>query len=329
MNEQINQKEMKVDSNYVDPILVDSIEEVEKSINEARTAFEQVHKKTMNLNRIVAAIFILLIIGGSVVTFLYSKYVLYLLIAIIVCFVGVFIFTKLSRKKLNDAVRTYLDIYSNYTDSFIFNNEKITDVKLGFKEKVNPLIVEKMDFLSKVGAVGSRDMIKGKMSGKYFEAADVSIKDGEEKDIRKQKAVFVGKVFNFQYLNPDFGRTILYLKGCGDSAPNKLEEVNQVNVDGLSNRWVVYTSNNNYSRIFTNEIVKVLNNLVTDSMLNDVLITIQKEQIIIGLSYSDELMVIPFDKEFKVEPLSHYKKDLNFIIELNEAVIKNHYFKDN
>ena len=41
------------------------------------------------------------------------------------------------------------------------------------------------------------------------------------------------KVYTLNYSFVNEGRTLLYLKGCGDATPTKLEDVNQINVPSL------------------------------------------------------------------------------------------------
>lgn len=324
---EVEEKEIVVDSNYVEPILVKDDKEVEVEVNKARNNFQEIYKSTTKLNRLIAGAFLILVIAGAVVTYALPKYVIYLFIAIIVTFVVVLIYTKSARKKMDAAVRAYLDTYSAYTESYSLSNDKITELKLGYKEKIDEAAIQKMEFVNDICQISSRNMVKGKMSGKYFELADVSIKTGNIKDRKSQKAVFVGKVYCFEYKNNDFGRTICYLKGCGDASPTKLEDVNEVSIDSLSKDWKIYTSSNGYNKLFTSEVIKALNEIKTDELLNDIIITFQKDMVYVGFSYSDELMVIPMYTEYSVSPLNHYKNDVNLIIKLNEAFMKNSYLK--
>jgi hypothetical protein len=295
-------------------------------IEESRKTFFATHNKIMKTNRIVGICFIVIMLAVIVLSYVIPSLTLVLFIAVAVFFVGILLFTRFARKKMDQAVGLYLTTYSSYSDSYLYDGEPFSDILYGFKVKPDAQVMAKMDFKNELFHIGSRDLVKGKMNGRTFEVADVSYKTGKPKDKKTHKTVFVGKVINLPYKNSSTGRTLCYLKGCGDAEPDKLADVNMVEIKGLDTKWKVYSSCSGCNSIFNHQLVTALNQFNCDEMLNDIIISIESEQILIGLSYSDSYMIIPMEKEFDANGISHYKNDLMIVGKIEQALSENNYF---
>jgi len=119
----------------------------------------------------------------------------------------------------------------------------------------------------------------------------------------------------------------MYLRGCGDAEPTSLGDVNEVSVEELSLQWKVYSSNDNYKKIFSKPLISALNHISTDEMMNDVIISITNDKFLVGLSYSDKMMIIPLNDSFDASGIEHYKNDIEKVIEVAKAINKNKYLK--
>ena len=318
-------KEQSVVSNFVNPVEINGKEDVKENVNKAREEFLQTHAKVQKFNRIVSGIFFVLTFGLIILGNTVSK-LLGLCIGIVcVGFLFVWLFTRKQRKMLDEAVAVYLYNYSLYCNSYIFEN--VDNVEIGYKEKPEVEDVKKLNISDDVTVINSRDVVKGKLEGKEFISADVSLKTGHPRKEREQKALFVGKVYMLNYSFKDEGRTLLYLKGCGDAAPTKLNDVNKVDVDGLKKDWEVYSSSKNYSKIFNSAMTKTLNKISCNNTLNDVVISISEDKVLVGFSYSDEAMIIPMNREYETKHLEIKRENFESFKEINKILLDNSEFK--
>ena len=323
-NETPTQEEKPFDGFY-DAIEVGEREEVQEKINDARKVFKEIHKNVMSRNKIIGIVFMVIMLGMAVLAYIFPGIVMYMFFGVIAFFIVVLILSKSLRGKMDVAVGDYLFAYGINSDSFVYKHNDIKDVKMGFRNKPDEEVIRSLAFKEKVFHIGSRDVIKGTMAGINFETADVSIKTGEPKDRKTHKTVFVGKVITLSTEIKDEGRVLLYRKGCGDAEPDNLSDVNEVKVSSLSEEWKVYSSNDNYEKIFTEKVIDALNSLSVDELLNDIIVSFQKERIMVALSYADSLMVIPLENDFNIDGVDHYKKDVEKVVELVKAIKSNKY----
>ena len=194
---------------------------VEKEINDARIAFASVHKDVMKKNRIMGIVFLIVMVGALVLAYILPKAINYMFIALFAFFIVVVVLTRLSRKKMDNAVGEYLRAYGSQSDSYVYKNEDIKDVEMAFRAKPDDEVLRSLEFKNDVFAIGSRDVIKGKMGDINFLSSDASYKVGNAKDKKTHRTVFVGKVVQFDSKIKDEGRVLLYMKGCGDAEPDK------------------------------------------------------------------------------------------------------------
>ena len=319
-------KENEVVSNYVSPVEIKEKEEVKENINKAREIFLEQHIKTQKTSKIISGVFFAL----TIVFVILGNYLPKLLGVSfgVICagLVGIWLLTRRQRKIMDEVIAKYLYAYSLNCNSYIFDKD-VEDVQIGYKEKPDVEDVKKLCISDEIAVINSRDVVKGKIEGKEFLSADVSLKTGNPKKEREQKAVFVGKVFMLDYSFKDEGRTFVYLKGCGDASPTKLSDVNKVDVNGLKREWEVYSSHKNYSRIFNSSMLKALNRISCNSTLNDLVISIVEDKVLVGFSYSDEAMIIPMNKDFETNHLEIKKENFEFLKEVNKSLLENSEFK--
>lgn len=319
-------QEKVVSSNFVDPVTIKDKEEVKENINKAREEFLKTHIKVQRTSKIISGVFFALTIMFVILGNYLPKLLGVSFGVICAGLVGIWLLTRRQRKIMDGVVGEYLYAYSLYCNSYIFDKD-VENLQIGYKEKPDVEDVKKLCISDEIAVINSRDVVKGTIEGKEFSSADVSLKTGNPKKEREQKAVFVGKVFMLDYSFKDEGRTFVYLKGCGDATPTKLSDVNKVDVNGLKKEWEVYTSHKNYNRIFNSNMLKALNRINCNSTLNDLVISIVEDKVLIGFSYSDEAMIIPMNKDFETDHLEIKKENFEFLKEVNKSLLENSEFK--
>ena len=312
---------------FIKPVTIESKEKTEEAINKARIDFHAIYDKEIKKNRIIGIAFMVVMAAIVVVSYFFNKYIQYLLIGALVFFVAILVVTRLSRKNMDLAVGDYLGTYGSLSDSYVYNSESYKDIIMAFRNKPSEDDIRSMKFKKDVFFVGSRDVIKGKINDIDFETADVSIKTGNAKDKKTHKTVFVGKVVSLSLGTKEEGRILLYNKGCGDAEPDDLDDVNEVNIDSLKKDWKVYSSLSNTDKYFTKAICDSLNELSTDEVLNDIVISIQENRVMVGLSYTDDLMIIPLEADFKIDGVEHYRLDMEKVARFTKAIKSNKNYK--
>ena len=312
---------------FVEPIEVRDYTEIKNKVNEARKIFLAKHDKLMKKNKIASGIFFVLAVGLVIVGYTLEELLGLSFGVVCAALLLVWFYTRHQRKQMDLAVTDYLFEYSLYCNSYMYNDKDVKNVQIGFKQNPDHEILKEFHISNAVSQIVSRELVKANMYEHDFIAADVSLKEGEPRKQKNMKALLVGKAFIFNYSFEEEGRTFIYLKGCGDAAPTKLEDVNKVEVNKLKNEWEVYTSHKNYQKIFSDSFVKALNKLECDNVLNDIVISVVKDKVLVGFSYSDEAMVIPMHNEYETKHIEHKVEDFKTLKLINKALIDNSNFK--
>ncbi len=286
-------------------------EEMCAKIEETRLNFFNLYKRQKRINLIVMLVFLAVIVLFMVLFGTDPSKFSYALVAIVIYFAFMWIYSKKMRTILNEAVDKYISTYSRLVDSYVFNQENVSDVEIFFHRKVELDQVKRARVVKDINHVGSRDLIEGKMFDISFVASDLLINTlvaGE----KKPKPVFIGKYFEFDDINlTKEGRTLIYLQGNEQSVgPSDINDLEKVNIDGLKDKFKVYSSEKEPQKILNLEMINALNAFEPNDDLIDLFISFNEDKAYIGLSYSDELMVIPLMKEFNVGPTEQYHGDM-------------------
>lgn len=301
---------------------VSNEDELNTFVNKARVEFKEEHDRLLKYNKVLGIVLFVAMIAILIVGFIYPDAIVYLLIGIAIYFVLVFALTRYQRRKMDESVKKYLNVYSLYTESYSYDPSVYKNVTIKFEEKLDKEVVDKLAYVNDCIEIGSRNIVRYSLNGTSCYTGDVSIKTGEKKVRKTHRVGFVGKLVVMPYELKSEGRILCYLKGCGDATPNNLEDVNKIDVHDLSSSWEVYASNESLKQVFTSSVVKVLNAFSCDNLLNDVLISFNEGSLLIGLSYSDDLMVIPLEKDFNGAGFTHFKKDMELVADLYKALTK-------
>ena len=322
----MEKKETVIIPEISEPVEVENLDVVKTKVNEAREKFLSVHKNVMKKNRIISTIYFGITIGLVLLGTFVEKLMGLSFGVICAGLIFVWIYTRKQRKEMDAGTQGYLRDYSLYTNSYMYGKEDVEDVKIAYSQKVEKDLINKINLSNEEYIINSRDVVTGKMYSHNFLTCDVSINSGAAKRPREQKILFVGKLFSLNYKFVSEGRTLLYLKGCGDATPTKLEDVNEVRVTSLKKEWQVYTSCKDYEKIFNSSLIKALNKLECNETLNDIVISIADGTVLVGYSYSDEAMVIPMNTTYETKQFEEKVDNYKVFKDINKALIDNNNF---
>lgn len=321
-------KEQVISNNEsVQPIEIKDYQEVKQKVNEARKEFVAKHNQIMKINKIVSGVFFVIAIGLAIAAYFVPDLIGLMIGLVCGTLAVLWFFTRLQRKKIDLAVADYLYAYSINCNSYLYKQEEVKDITIEYRKNPDVELVKKINISNEYGQIAGRELVNGKLTDKDFIAADISLKVGKSKRQRDLQTLFVGKAYFLDYSLKGEGRILLYQKGCGDAAPTKLEDVNKVEVEKLKPEWEVYSSYNDYEKLFDSKLIKVLNKISCDEIVNDIVISFVNDKVIIGFSYCDEAMIIPMNNEFETKYFEHKVDDFKQVIEINKVLMSNSQFK--
>lgn len=313
----LNEEALK---SFKKPIEIKSKDEMYQSLSSSQKAFSDYFNKNKKVNTIIVVVFMALIVvaifgfgqNGNSMPFIVGLVIIY--------FVVLFVFSKRTKTKLNaDADKIINDYFLNL-DSYITNNEHFSEVCFDVNAKLEEERIKELRIVKDINHVGGRDVMVGKLDNYPFVAGDVLVKTKETVDEKTQQfIVFLGKMFIIDRPNlVKDGRVIIYLKGKGANGPTDIDDLTlQENV--LSDKYSVYASTD-VSSILNSSITQLLEEYENNELLLDMFITIDKERISFGFSYSDAVMRVPLLDEFKAETIDQYKQDVERMVAIFTAI---------
>ena len=180
--------------------------------------------------------------------------------------------------------------------------------------------------------IGARNLITFKYnnieSNKVldFTLSDVGLQRRGEK---RMQSVFVGKIYFVKHNLQLPGRALLQCKSESDLV-YKINDVDDLESILESNKTVLFSNLNKIKSIFTASIINKIESFKYDSSLLDVVISISKDYIFIGLDYNDDIMsnASSLDKGINYDIIERLKEEnlkaVEIISELQEKLEKNY-----
>lgn len=221
------------------------------------------------------------------------------------------------RKKFDAKMKSYFELYFSSINEFALSGKAFSKVEL---QKPGKITVEEFNeclLYKDVFEAGSRGLTTFK-----FNKVEMSVVDcaGNIKDAKRVRPVFVGKMVRAKASYKGEKPVIVYIKGNERALPpTNLEGIKAQEDD---KKMVVYSNNKDYNKVLTTEVRKALEAIKTEKVLVDVAISIYKEKVFVMMGYDDPLMVLPLQTTFDSKPTEKYKKDIELVGKLVEALNK-------
>lgn len=237
----------------------------------------------------------------------------------VVLIIAMFIIVNIIKKSLSTRTQKYVDTYYKNTSNYLLNNAKVTEIEFLSDDTLNIDSVNAARIMKEVVFTHSRNNLTFKLDDKEVKMADLVFKVTNPKDSKKPIIAFCGKFMQCQVEKEFEGRTLIYRKTTMPDCygPNDIEGLEKIIDD---DKLLVYSSNKNFKKIITSDILEKLNSIEINDYLYDFTISLNGNMIVIALSYADKIMVIPSYEEVPFEALDKVSKDLNVII---NDVLKN------
>lgn len=293
-------------------------DEVLQNVENNRTEFNVFYGKTKKVNMLIMIISLVFIIIAVFISSGQSQYFAIVLVLVVAYFGVTYFYSKKTRTKLDAMVQTYIRNYAFAIDSYVFNSEDFSKIIIKHDDKYDQQHLVDHNIMKNIHHIGSRDLVSGLISKTEFTVCDcvvhVSVPDS-----KKTKPTFLGKLFDLNVKIATEGcRTAIYYKGQETVGLDTLEGLELVVIDGLNENYVVHSNDPKVKKIVNSTLIAALNNITYDATLIDMFINIDDSKTFIGLSYGDDLMVIPLLKACIKEPITKYYGDVQSVV----AIVK-------
>ena len=221
------------------------------------------------------------------------------------------------RKKFDRKMREYFTLYFNCCNEYVFGEQPYSEVALQDPGKITLDEFNECGLYKDVIESGSRGLTTFKYNG-----LDVSVVDcaGNVKAEKRMKPVFVGKMVRAKAKYEGDLPVIIYLKGNERALPpTNLEGIHNVQED---DKMVVYSEYKDWKKVLSGPVMKTLAAIKTNKILVDVAISIKGGKMFVMMGYDDPLMILPLQQKFDSRPTEMYKKDMDLVCKLIEALNK-------
>ena len=326
-NEHLNRKPIEEVEVY-DAVDVNSPEEVIEKVNVLKDGFKDLNTNTRKNTKIILGV-LLCLTGGVLLLSIFDSRIVYASFFVIVLYFFVVIFySKQLRKKVDYELSRYLIEYSKLVNSYIYGkNFMIKNIKLSFKTKLQIDELSKFDMYKDVVAVNARNYAVGKMIGVDFYSTDGLFRVRDELDPKKNKVATVGKMYKFNLATKEKGKTMIYISNKGEAIPTSIEGLEKKQIEGLNSNIQVNSNREDLSVLFNKNVIKMLNEFEINDYLEDVIINLNDSHVYLVLSYSDSIMLPPYNEDYTLEKLEQLRKDVEAIVAFMSTLVNHQEMK--
>ena len=231
-------------------------------------------------------------------------------------FVGLIVFKILTKRHLDAKASDYVSKYYKTTTEYMIQGDGFSDLVVNPKGKVEKEFFINSSLYQDLKSVGSRNLVTFKHNDREFTFVDLA---ASVQGVKKLEPVFVGKVLKYTCTKAINGKMVGQILGT-----NKLSKP----IDGFAGLEQVFKNSNClfYSNIhkeknlLTKSITDLFGKYRLGNDLLDVVISVNKNEIVVGLDYNDPVMQLPVDKKFNKQQIDDIQEALFNSISIIEAI---------
>lgn len=290
--------------------------EVSENIEKGRQEYFTYSKKQRTINTIISISVLAIIIGCFVLIMALGQtysWLSYLCLAImVVALIGTFVFTKVIKNKLTQKAEDYIALLYKNVDEYLFRSEEFSELDVKYNGQIKDEIFFDGKFYKNLKGTKSRNLVSVKYKSKQLVccdmAANVLVKN-------RLSPMFLGKFYDYtSSYDKDDKRIMLQIKGGQLSRP--IDDVDDLKLVEGNNTYLVYTDDEEWRKVLNKSTLEHILALKIDKTLIDVIISIRKGKVSIGIDYVDEFMNIPVEKEFDFNSVKRTENDLNKVLKI-------------
>ena len=309
------------------PDYAKDIEKARIEYNKERRVFKYISYVILGFS--VLAIIILFVFAAPI-----KDYGIWICLgSVVFLLVLIYLYNSLSKKHLIKKATEYIKVYYNLTNEQIFDDkEHFSDISVDTNGIVDKEIIATSRIYKNVENIGARNLITFRYnnieSNKVldFTLSDVGL---QRRGKKRMQSVFVGKIYFIKHNLQLPGRALLQCKSESDLV-YKINDVDDLESILESNKTILFSNLNKIKSIFTASIINKIESFKYDNSLLDVVISISKDYIFIGLDYNDDIMsnASSLDKGINYDIIERLKEEnlkaVEIISELQEKLEKNY-----
>lgn len=283
------------------------VDEHLKKIEEARLVFLKLTKKENIIKWIVALVSIGLLVFSMLYLLNKIRWLGITMMCVSVAFIiAYYVIVKFfNNKKMEE----YLKVYYGNINAYVFAG--YNDVKGDIAGRIANDEFNNALLYKDVSTIGSRNIVSYKINDINLKMCDCA---AQKSTVKNLVPLFIGKflIADNKYTNEE--PIYIYLTGNSRALPpNNLDALPKVY---NTKKMVIYTKNKNYERTLNANVRRLITSIVTNNILVDCAISIQKGKTYFALGYDDCLMVLPLAEKFNSIPLDRFKKDMEIVKEI-------------
>ena len=197
-------------------------------------------------------------------------------------------------------------------DSYLYTKDDFKDAEFKPQSQMKDELFIDAGFYKNIKGTKSRNLVsvmyKDKLLGISDLAGNILIKN-------RLSPMFLGKYYDYSSkYDKDDKRILMQIKGGELSRP--IDNVDDLKLVEGNDRYVIYTNDDEWRKTLTSSVIKDITALKVDKTLIDVIISIRKGKLNIGIDYVDEFMNIPVESKFDVNKLKREELDLNKVLKV-------------
>ena len=290
-------------------------------IESARLDFVKVYNKSRRVSYIMMAVVMLVAIGSVILITrpeFYFKVIGWSLIGAAV--IGMLVFYIVTKNRLPGQTQDYIKLINRTLNAHNYIDKDVKESATDEKEKLElaELIVDGV--YKDLGNVASRNVIHGKYLNKSFVAADLGLYNNQQG--RKRLSVFVGKYIfmpNSLHFTDHF---IVNIKKTEEPV-DLPTDIENLSVLAEEENFVIYGPKDaDYKKAFGSKLIPALKKIELNDTLLNVNFVFWAGHSTAYLSYTDEIMTLPFQSPFNSTANDKYRKDLYDVLAAFESINK-------
>lgn len=235
---------------------------------------------------------------------------------IIALFAGLLVFKILTKRYLDSKASDYVTKYYQTTTAYMIQGEGFSDLVVNPKGKVEKEFFINAGIYENLKSVGSRNLVTFKHNEREFTFVDLA---ASVQGVKKLEPIFVGKVLKYTSQKEFNGKMLGQIMGT-----NKLSKP----IDGFAgleqihktSNCIFYSNMHKEKNLLTKSVTDLFGKFRLNNDLLDVVISVNKKEIVVGLDYNDPVMQLPVDKKFNKQQIDDIQEALFNSISIIEAI---------
>lgn len=301
--------------------VLDSDKELEKNINEKRLEYVSFTKKQRKMSTIVTVVCLAFVVGGFALMMLNDKtggVGIYIgLVLVIIAFIFTFVMSKMSKDKLTKQAQEYVSYLYQKTNEYIFEGKQVDNLE-NKTEQLNAEVFTDFHLYKNIRNTRNRNLTTMNYKGSPLiccdMAANILIKN-------RTSPMFLGKFITYKSTYNEDDKYVLF-QLIGGELSRPIDNVEDLKLIEGNKKYVLYSNDENYFKFVDAKVINELKSFKIDNDLIDIIFSLRKGNVCIGIDYSDEFMNIPVQSEYSIKHTIRVKKDLEKVLKIFDLLNK-------